>query len=60
MTFIKCSQKNSIEAARTRRAGRCRAAATTGNPRESMPLARLAGLVASMPSWISLIIDQTS
>src|SRR5687768_3087528 len=24
----------------------------------SMPLARLAGLVAAMPSWISLIIDQ--
>jgi uncharacterized damage-inducible protein DinB len=25
---------------------------------KSMPLARLAGLVASMPSWFSLIIDQ--
>jgi uncharacterized damage-inducible protein DinB len=25
---------------------------------KSMPLARLAGLVASMPSWISLIIEQ--
>lgn len=25
---------------------------------KSMPLIRLAGLVASMPSWISLIIDQ--
>jgi uncharacterized damage-inducible protein DinB len=25
---------------------------------KSMPLARLAGLVASMPSWISLIVDQ--
>ena len=25
---------------------------------KSMPLARLAGLVAGMPSWISLIIDQ--
>src|SRR4029453_2255665 len=25
---------------------------------KSMPLGRLAGLVASMPSWISLIIDQ--
>ena len=25
---------------------------------KSMPLARLAGLVASMPSWISLVIDQ--
>jgi uncharacterized damage-inducible protein DinB len=25
---------------------------------KSMPLARLAGLVASMPSWISLIIDK--
>ena len=25
---------------------------------KSMPLARLAGLVASMPSWIPLIIDQ--
>jgi uncharacterized damage-inducible protein DinB len=25
---------------------------------KSMPLARLAGLVATMPSWISLIIDQ--
>ena len=25
---------------------------------KSMPLARLAGLVASMPSWISLILDQ--
>jgi uncharacterized damage-inducible protein DinB len=25
---------------------------------KSMPLLRLAGLVASMPSWISLIIDQ--
>jgi uncharacterized damage-inducible protein DinB len=27
---------------------------------KSMPLGRLAGLVASMPSWISLIIDQDS
>jgi len=25
---------------------------------KSMPLARLAGLVATMPSWISLVIDQ--
>ena len=25
---------------------------------KSMPLARLAGLVASMPSWVSLIIEQ--
>ena len=25
---------------------------------KSMPLGRLAGLVASMPSWISLVIDQ--
>jgi uncharacterized damage-inducible protein DinB len=25
---------------------------------KSMPLSRLAGLVASMPSWISLIVDQ--
>jgi uncharacterized damage-inducible protein DinB len=25
---------------------------------KSMPLARLAGLVASMPSWVSLVIDQ--
>lgn len=25
---------------------------------KSMPLGRLAGLVASMPSWISLIVDQ--
>ncbi len=25
---------------------------------KSMPLARLAGLVASMPSWVGLIIDQ--
>src|SRR6478672_9519536 len=25
---------------------------------KSMPLGRLAGLVASMPSWINLIIDQ--
>ena len=25
---------------------------------KSMPLARLAGLVASMPSWVNLIIDQ--
>ena len=25
---------------------------------KSMPLARLAGLVAAMPSWIPLIIDQ--
>lgn len=25
---------------------------------KSMPLGRLAGLVASMPSWVSLIIDQ--
>src|SRR5262245_40426153 len=25
---------------------------------KSMPLGRLAGLVASMPSWISLILDQ--
>ena len=25
---------------------------------KSMPLARLAGLVASMPSWFSLILDQ--
>jgi uncharacterized damage-inducible protein DinB len=27
---------------------------------KSMPLMRLAGLVASMPSWVSLIIDQES
>jgi uncharacterized damage-inducible protein DinB len=27
---------------------------------KSMPLARLAGLVASMPSWVSLIVDQDS
>jgi uncharacterized damage-inducible protein DinB len=27
---------------------------------KSMPLSRLAGLVASMPSWISLTIDQDS
>ena len=27
---------------------------------KSMPLARLAGLVASMPSWVSLILDQES
>jgi uncharacterized damage-inducible protein DinB len=27
---------------------------------KSMPLLRLAGLVASMPSWISLVIDQES
>lgn len=27
---------------------------------KSMPLGRLAGLVASMPSWVSLIIDQDS
>src|SRR6476620_3640934 len=27
---------------------------------KSMPLGRLAGLVASMPSWIPLIIDQPS
>src|SRR5213593_1714052 len=25
---------------------------------KSMPLGRLAGLVASMPSWVSLVIDQ--
>src|SRR6476659_3382820 len=25
---------------------------------KSMPLGRLAGLVASMPSWVTLIIDQ--
>jgi len=25
---------------------------------KSMPFGRLAGLVASMPSWVSLIIDQ--
>src|SRR5437764_4578982 len=25
---------------------------------KSMPLARLAGLVASMPSWVTLVIDQ--
>src|ERR671937_2697464 len=25
---------------------------------KSMPLARLAGLVASMPSWVTLIIEQ--
>ena len=25
---------------------------------KSMPLGRLAGLVASMPSWFSLIVDQ--
>jgi uncharacterized damage-inducible protein DinB len=25
---------------------------------KSMPLARLAGLVASMPSWVNLIVDQ--
>src|SRR4051795_6752853 len=27
---------------------------------KSMPLARLAGLIASMPSWVTLIIDQDS
>jgi uncharacterized damage-inducible protein DinB len=27
---------------------------------KSMPLARLAGLVASMPSWVPLILDQES
>lgn len=27
---------------------------------KSMPLGRLAGLVASMPSWVSLILDQDS
>ena len=25
---------------------------------KSMPLARLAGLVATMPSWVNLIVDQ--
>src|SRR5690242_734462 len=25
---------------------------------KSMPLARLAGLVASMPSWVSMIVEQ--
>ena len=48
------------EAARTRRAlqhvplGRDE---WTPHPK-SMPLGRLAGLVASMPSWVSLILDQ--
>jgi uncharacterized damage-inducible protein DinB len=48
------------EAARTRRAV---AAVPTGQDdwkphAKSMPLGRLAGLVATMPSWVSLIIDQ--
>src|SRR5262245_52086028 len=48
------------EAARTRRALEN---VPTGRDdwkphQKSMPLARLAGLVASMPSWVTLIIDQ--
>src|SRR5579862_946259 len=50
------------EAARTRRALE---AVPTGRDDwqphpKSMPLGRLAGLVASMPSWVTLIIDQDS
>lgn len=48
------------EAARTRRVlGNVPAGHDDWKPHEkSMSLARLAGLVGSMPSWISLIIDQ--
>jgi uncharacterized damage-inducible protein DinB len=61
MTFIQMfTEELDREAARTRRAleqvplGR-----DDWKPHpKSMPLGRLAGLVASMPSWISLIIDQ--
>src|SRR4029077_9684301 len=61
MTFIQMfTEELDREAARTRRAleqvplGR-----DEWKPHpKSMPLGRLAGLVASMPSWVSLIIDQ--
>jgi uncharacterized damage-inducible protein DinB len=48
------------EAARTRRAlEQVPTGRDDWKPHDkSMPLARLAGLVASMPSWVSLIIDQ--
>src|SRR5215218_5823296 len=48
------------EAPRTRRAlEHVPAGRDDWKPHEkSMPLGRLAGLVASMPSWVSLIIDQ--
>jgi uncharacterized damage-inducible protein DinB len=48
------------EAPRTRRAlEQVPAGRDDWKPHEkSMPLARLAGLVASMPSWISLVIEQ--
>ena len=48
------------EAARTRRVlGNVPAGKDAFVPHEkSMPFGRLAGLVATMPSWISLIIDQ--
>ena len=61
MSFIQMfTEELDREAARTRRAleqvplGR-----DDWKPHpKSMPLGRLAGLVASMPSWVSLIIDQ--
>lgn len=48
------------EASRTRRAlGHVPTGRDDWKPHpKSMPLGRLAGLVASMPSWVSLIIDQ--
>jgi uncharacterized damage-inducible protein DinB len=48
------------EASRTRRAlEQVPSGRDDWKPHEkSMPLARLAGLVASMPSWVSLIIDK--
>ncbi len=48
------------EAARTRRVlERVPAGREEWKPHpKSMPLGRLAGLVASMPSWVSLILDQ--
>src|SRR6185369_2859781 len=61
MSFIQMfTEELDREAARTRRAleqvplGR-----DDWKPHpKSMPLGRLAGLVASMPSWVTLIIDQ--
>lgn len=48
------------EAVRTRRALECvpRSRDEWQPHPKSMPLARLAGLVASMPSWITMIIEQ--
>ena len=61
MNFIKLfTEELDREAARTRRAlEQVPTGRDDWKPHpKSMPLGRLAGLVASMPSWVSLILDQ--